>query len=276
MFLLLWAKLENSKRKIEDTALTEDKLDALVERVNHDRQKHKHAPRGSIRGTTLRGLIGRGTSGALQAACKTGRCLVNVVRRARALLAFTKVDRDDLQETMARQIAAKIRSAISSLRETDAPAQKIHALAQANLLETESCKAVAEAATKLLHQHQKDRQRASFTALCTRLTDKWKENGAKEFFKFLRNNKKGTLSMFSDPSNNGKSTANPIRIDAIFRNALAEVYNRPDDVPPPSFDDFEAEFWQYLKQFPNLTWIISPRRSSWTQRRRLVPAPLRD
>ena len=69
-------------------------------------------------------------------------------------------------------------------------------------------------------------------------------------FRYIRNDNKILHSSFPDPDNGGHLTADPTRIDELFRQQWHDVYNTTDD--KPSWEIFFDEYKDYITPFEGI------------------------
>jgi len=79
-----------------------------------------------------------------------------------------------------------------------------------------------------------------------RLTINWRPKGARDLFKYLRGKEGANVRTFCDAK--GVRTADPEKIDGIFRNFWSTIFNRAKGTSRPSFTNFKKKFGRYFNK----------------------------
>ena len=107
-----------------------------------------------------------------------------------------------------------------------------------------------EEGTKQLKELITNRHRLRTLKWYERLTLNWRKTLAKAMFRYIRNDNKIPHASFPDPDKGGHLTADPTRIDELFRQQRHDVYNTTED--KPSWEKFRDEYGDYITPFEGI------------------------
>ena len=83
-----------------------------------------------------------------------------------------------------------------------------------------------------------------------KLTLNWRKTSAKALFRYIRNDNKIPHPSFPDPDNGGHLTADPTRIDELFRQQWHDVYNTNEE--KPSWEKIYDKYGDYIVPFEGI------------------------